>query len=472
MASLTGGEEVNNINTLSTNNVAQSESFSHQIFVGIDIGYRSHVACACPGTLFNAKRYPDGWKRAKTIHFSSDANGFKRLQRYLDAFSDNPAHFLILSEPTGGSYGLALQIYLTMKGYHLLQVENSAVKEYRENIYGSETKTDDTDARLMARMGFLHEWVGEEFSIQAVHIASPDESLIRLMSRDLMKLKKEINRRKNQLHQVLAFTFPELKTFFKHELTGPSARALLRKYPTPQELRRASVEEIATLFRLSRDHIHEKKAGELLVLAQNSVGVRLLSHHVWRQAWLLEQIDMLEPAWKELLSHVEQLTAAHPYAPIIASFPVKSPLWTATLISMIGTIERFHNYSEFRAYAGWYPKVEQSGTSLNSSSLANDGARSLRNVFGQMALMYLTPHYHSTAFYRFYQRLVTRGMRKSAALGHVAGKLASVLYCCLKTMTPYDEKKHLQEMGFIKETKDFADTNEQKSDNTEPLALN
>jgi len=474
---------VNNITTLSTNNVAHSENVSHQIFVGIDIGYRTHVSCACPGTLFNAKRYPDGWKRAKTIHFSSDAKGFKRLQRYLDAFSTNPAHFLILSEPTGGSYGLALQIYLTMKGYHLLQVENSAVKEYRENIYGSETKTDDTDARLMARMGFLHEWVGEEFSIQAVHIASPDESLIRLMSRDLMKLKKEINRRKNQLHQVLAFTFPELKTFFKHAITGPSARALIRKYPTPQELRKASVEDIATLFRLSRDHIHEKKASELLVLAQNSVGVTLLNHHVWRQAWLLEQIDMLEPAWKELLSHVEQLIASHPYTPIIASFPVKSPLWTATLISMIGTIERFRNYGEFRAYAGWYPKVEQSGTSVHSSSLANDGARSLRNVFGQMALMYLTPPYHTTAFYRFYQRLVARGMRKSAALGHVAGKLASVLYHCLKTNTAYDEKKHLQEMGFTKEansvnkttvekTPNLTDADERHNDTAEPAAFN
>src|SRR3954464_15912897 len=29
---------------------------SHQIFVGIDIGYRTHVACACPGALFNTKR--------------------------------------------------------------------------------------------------------------------------------------------------------------------------------------------------------------------------------------------------------------------------------------------------------------------------------------------------------------------------------------------------------------------------------
>ena len=99
-----------------------------------------------------------------------------------------------------------------------------------------------------------------------------------------------------------------------------------------------------------------------------------------------------------------------------------------------------------------------------------------------MALMYLTPHYRTTAFSRFYQRLVARGMRKSAALGHVAGKLASVLYCCLKTMTPYDEKKHLQEMGFTKETDavnetkieripGLSDADERQSDIAEPATF-
>jgi hypothetical protein len=100
-----------------------------------------------------------------------------------------------------------------------------------------------------------------------------------------------------------------------------------------------------------------------------------------------------------------------------------------------------------------------------------------------MALMYLTPPYHATAFRRFYERLVARGMRKSAALGHVAGKLASVLYHCLKTMTEYDEKKHLKEMGFTTETEatnettvarllEISDTNERQSDITEPAAFN
>ena len=38
-------------------------------------------------------------------------------------------------------------------------------------------------------------------------------------------------------------------------------------------------------------------------------------------------------------------------------------------------------------------------------------------------------------------------MRPSVAIGHMAGKLASVLYECLKTQTLYDETKHRKQMG-------------------------
>lgn len=159
----------------------------------------------------------------------------------------------------------------------------------------------------------------------------------------------------------------------------------------------------------------------------------------------------IEAARSDLITHLQQLTVSHPYTPIIESLPVKSPIWTATLISMIGNIERFSTYAEFRAYAGWYPKIAQSGTSVHSSSLADDGARSLRNVFGQMAQILITPSIRSTPFHSYYQRLVARGMKPSVAIGHMAGKLATVLYQCLKTMTPYDAEKHRKQMRFLNE---------------------
>jgi len=83
---------------------------AERIYVGLDVGYREHVAAACPLQVFNVVRNPDGWKRVHTIHFASDAAGFGRFQRYLDRLSNDPDNFLILLEPTG-SYGLTVLLY-------------------------------------------------------------------------------------------------------------------------------------------------------------------------------------------------------------------------------------------------------------------------------------------------------------------------------------------------------------------------
>ncbi len=47
------------------------------------------------------------------------------------------------------------------------------------------------------------------------------------MVRDLEKLTREITRRRNQLQQIAAATFPEFKTFFRGSTASFAARALL-----------------------------------------------------------------------------------------------------------------------------------------------------------------------------------------------------------------------------------------------------
>ncbi len=120
---------------------------------------------------------------------------------------------------------------------------------------------------------------------------------------------------------------------------------------------------------------------------------------------------------------------------------------TATLTAVIGNIDRFKCYTEFKAYMGWYPRVAKSGTSVNSSGLASKAVRLSRNVLGQMATILLMPNTKTTPYREYYEKLLARGMHSVAAKGHVAGKLAGVLYETLKTMTPYDAKRHRQAMG-------------------------
>ena len=91
--------------------------------------------------------------------------------------------------------------------------------------------------------------------------------------------------------------------------------------------------------------------------------------------WLIKQLALLESARQDLVDQVAHATAAYPYARIIESLPVKSPIWTATLIGDIGDIGRFTTVSQFKAYLGWYPQLGRSGSSIDRGELAKRGIR-------------------------------------------------------------------------------------------------
>src|SRR5262249_21380802 len=122
-------------------------------------------------------------------------------------------------------------------------------------------------------------------------------------------------------------------------------------------------------------------------------------------------------------------------------------IWTATLIAAIGDMRRFNDHREFKRYLGWTPEVAKSGSSTDKSKLARSGVRIARGALGKMALILLAPSVRNTPVREDYQRMIERHVRQATALGHLAGKLSTVLYGMLRTMTPYDEAKHRREMS-------------------------
>jgi hypothetical protein len=45
----------------------------------------------------------------------------------------------------------------------------------REKIFGSLPKTDEIDARVMASIAYLHDVVGEEFTLKALRLPNPEQ---------------------------------------------------------------------------------------------------------------------------------------------------------------------------------------------------------------------------------------------------------------------------------------------------------
>ncbi|MEA3340870.1 MAG: transposase, partial [Chloroflexota bacterium] len=171
-------------------------------YLGVDVGYKEHVAAVIDLETF--VRGGERWKRARCLHFPSTQRGLDKFQHYLDHFSSTPQTFLGVCEPTGGCYGATVYQYLLDRMYPTWMIENALTRHMREKIMGGIPKTDETDARVMARICYLHEAVGEEFKLRPLRLAKQEEANLLAMCRDSWKLSQMIVRGKNQFTQLMA----------------------------------------------------------------------------------------------------------------------------------------------------------------------------------------------------------------------------------------------------------------------------
>src|SRR4030095_1291098 len=271
--------------------------YPKRFYLGVDIGYREQVAVII--SLETFARGGDAWLHTRAITFASARAGLRALRKYLDRFSMTPTDFFGLCEPTGGYYGAAVYQYLLDQGYSLQWVENSTTKAMREKIFGKEYKTDDLDARVLARIGYLHEMVGEEFTLRPVSLPKPDDAVLLAVCRDHWKLNTMLTRTRNQFSQLMAMVFPELKTFFISSVSTRVPVALMAAYPSPALLEQANLGEVAQVLRQARDYEHAHRSAELQELARESAGVVLDPIRARRQQWLtdflLQNWPLLDP---------------------------------------------------------------------------------------------------------------------------------------------------------------------------------
>jgi hypothetical protein len=155
----------------------------------------------------------------------------------------------------------------------------------------------------MARIGYLHEAVGEEFTLRPVQLASVDDSDLLALCRLSWKLTVMINRAQNQLAQVLAAVFPELKTFFKDSVATVAPVSLVAAYRTPAELAAADAAEVAIVLHRAGAHQHAQRVAELQELAAHSAGVLPNQGRAWPGL-----TDFQEPGDQAALDkHIAQL---------------------------------------------------------------------------------------------------------------------------------------------------------------------
>lgn len=415
------------------------------LYVGLDIGRRSHTVAAIP----RARMEDGGWERARPRRIISHRKGFDELNAWLVSFGYEAGLTKIGIEPTGAVYGRALAEFLEQRGYQIAWLQNWAVHEKRQLLLGRQLKTDAVDARLIARLLFER----DVFGLSRSFLAGPpqDTTGLRMLVRNRLRLLGLKTRYRLQLTQILDMVFPELKDFVRGSLTTPAIIRLLWAFPEPAELAAVDPNQLRGLLaKTCRAPRLAARAAELQALAAQSAGiVNGLQDLLPTQRWLISQVLSLEADLKNIDATIADSLKAWPPADrqILESFPLMSSWREAVLLSEIGDIRSFRNERQLRKLLGWYPEIVESGTSVSKQRLGLKGRRIARRELWLWSLALTSPLMPPTPFAAYYRRLVARGMAKPTALGHLAGKLVAVLFHCLKAGEPYDRVRHARQLG-------------------------
>lgn len=415
------------------------------LYVGLDIGRRSHIVAVIPRS-----RMEDGsWERSRTRRIASNRDGFDELSAWLASFGYGTQLTRIGIEPTGAVYGRALVEYLEQHGYEIAWLQNWAVHEKRQLLLGRQLKTDSVDARLIARLLFER----DIFGLSRSFLAGPprDATGLPMLVRNRLRLTGLQTRYRLQLTQIQDMVFPELKDFLRGSLTTPAIIRLLQGFPTPAALAATDPDHLRSmLVKTCRAPRLAARSQELQALAAQSAGVASsLAALLPTQRWLISQVQSLETDLKAVDAAIADSIQAWPASDrrVLESFPLMSVWREAVLLSEIGDIRTFRSERQLRKLLGWYPEIVESGTSVFKHRLGLKGRRIARRELWLWSLALISPIMLATPFAEYYKRLVARGMAKPTALGHLAGKLIAVLFHCLKAEEPYDAVRHARQLG-------------------------
>lgn len=106
-----------------------------------------------------------------------------------------------------------------------------------------------------------------------------------------------------------------------------------------------------------------------------------------------------------------------------------------SLLAYLGDISLFSNAKQVTSYAVLNPKIQQSGSSINSSSLSKVGNKRLRKALYMPALVATR---YNPLMVEFYERMQAKGKPKKVALCGVMRKLLVLAYGVLKSGVPFD----------------------------------
>jgi transposase len=331
-----------------------------------------------------------------------------------------------------GGIARLLEVMLLAADLDVVHVPGLAVKTARRATRGGEHKSDPRDARVIA------DQVRTRDDLRRVTpLTDADADLALLVSRR-RELVIAQTRRITRLRDLLCSIHPGLERVV--DPTNKLDLALLARYATPSEIRRAGKTRITNYLRGTGQYA--RSALESLVdAAVAAAGQQRLSIPGENTAAAIVK-DLAAEALTTrskiaaIDAQLAEVLANHPDAALVATLPGMGAVLTAEFLAVAGGITRFPTGDHLAAAAALAPTLNQSGkTRYLQRPLAGD--RALKRVFYQSAFCALRRDPTSRTFY---DRKRSEGKTHHQALIALARRRINVLHAMLRDRQPYQTR--------------------------------
>jgi transposase len=389
------------------------------LIVGVDVAKFRHVACSIvPGGTIS-----------RPFDFPNSRDGFLALSAEIEARKPTPASAVIVGLESTGIYWINLARWLAEQGYQVVQVSGLYVHHAKELADNSRGTSDGKDALLIADLVAQGKYLG---FIRPAGVLADLRQLVGLRQR----LVHERAARYNLLHEAVGLLFPEFAAVFR-DATGPGARRVLRRFPTPAAARTYPPDEMRRLLAGDgRICVSVAKLARLQASAEQSIGVcEGTTGLEYALKDTLLELDSLDARVKQVEAEISRLLAQIDETPILTS--LVGPMTAAIILGETGGLRQYSCAAAVMKLAGLNLYQISSGQYCGDRHISQMGRSLLRQALYLAALQHTHP---GTPLYPYYAELLRRGKPKPVALIALSCRLVRLLYALVRDGRCYSER--------------------------------
>lgn len=323
----------------------------------------------------------------------------------------------------------------------LFPINPVTLARYREAFTTSRAKDDPTDADFLCELVSLHR--------EQLQAWQPDDVCTRKLRHLTQARRSSVNMRtrlSNQLKALLKGYFPQALELCGEDLTTPMACALLQKWPSLQQLKKARKETIRRFYyarNARRGDVIEKRLALIARAVALTNDPALIESSIITVQALTLGLRAAHSAISRYDREIARTFAQHPDASLFAALPGSGTTYSARLLAAFGSRrELFQSAQAMLNFSGIAPVLKRSG---QATIIHRRYARPL--FLHQSFIEYANESIRHSLWARaFYQKQQAANKSHWVIIRALAYKWIRILFRCWQERTPYDEIRYLKSL--------------------------